>query len=128
MAPVQVSLNLAGLPPHHAAVLAALADFDADLRGAGALRAAFQQRPRDAPGTKGQFTDLVMTLTGPAVAAAAVHVLHRWLSRDKRRTVTLTMIVTDDLGERRTVTTIEGDGVSVQAVRRAIERLGQAPR
>ncbi|WP_139218040.1 effector-associated constant component EACC1 [Micromonospora phaseoli] len=117
-----MTFDIAGLPSHHSAVSAALAEFDADLRNARALRAAAEEVPTETPGTKGQWSDLVMTLTGPAVLAAAVRVFHLWLSRDKRRSITLTKVVTDGDGEQRITATIEGENISGETVRQALER------
>ncbi|MDG9673929.1 hypothetical protein [Micromonospora sp. DH14] len=122
MATVRVTFDVAGLPSHHSAVSAALAEFDADLRSAAVLRAAAQEVPAGTPGTKGQWGDLVVTLTGPAVLAAAVRVFHLWLSRDKRRSITVTTVVAGGDGEQRSTTTIEGENVSDETVRQALER------
>ncbi|WP_436535174.1 effector-associated constant component EACC1 [Actinoplanes sp. HUAS TT8] len=78
-----------------------------------------QGRPR--PGTKGELTDLVISLGGStAVVGAAVRVFHLWLSRDRRRSLTLT---TDRGDGRRTVVEISGDAVSDETVREAMRQL-----
>lgn len=130
MPPIEmtVDLNVALLPAGHSAVGAARAEFSTDLRAEAELRRATRQVARDVavepPGTKGHWDDLVINLAGPTVVAAAVRALHLWLRRDRRRSVALTRRTTGDRHDGQQVTiTIEGENLSEETVRRAIDAL-----
>jgi hypothetical protein len=93
----------------------------ADLDGTPELRAAGTEAR--VANSKGTLTDLVIVLSGPSTVAGAVRIFHLWLSRDKRRSITLTRKLE---GQPAMEIRIEGEAISEQAVRRAIEQISQA--
>lgn len=90
----------------------------ADLRGVAGLRVTEE----DAPGTghKGGLTDLVIALGGPSVVAGVVTVVRLWLSRDRRRSLTIRAARS---GEDLVWIEIAGDNIAERTVHEAIQRL-----
>lgn len=113
--------GLAALPKDHSALRMAESELRADLHEAGAE---VREEPAHAAQTKGWQTDLVLSLGGPAAIAGAVKVFQVWLSRDRRRSLT---VVRHERGSGTTEVTIRGDAISDETVRVALEKaLGQA--
>lgn len=90
----------------------------ADLRDVIGLRVTEE----DAPGTghKGGLTDLVIALGGPSVVAGVVTVVRLWLSRDRRRSLTLRAARP---GEEPLWIEITGDNIAERTVHEAFLRL-----
>lgn len=119
-----IGLAVAGLPADHSAVRAAAAEFGRDLRDTAELAGGIRERPVAETGGKGLWSEVVLSLTGPAATAAAVRLVHLWLSRDQRRSITMTAETRTDGVVRATRTiTVQGENLSEETVRQAIAQL-----
>jgi hypothetical protein len=124
MSPFEVRFapGLATLPNDHSALRMAEGELRADLHEAGAD---VREIPVTMANTKGWQTDLVLSLSGPAAIAGAVQVFRVWMSRDRRRTLTVSRHERQD---GSTEVTIRGDAVSDETLRVVLEQaLNQAP-
>lgn len=124
MSPFEVRFapGLAALPNDHSALRLAESELRADLHDAGAD---VREMPVTVANTKGWQTDLVLSLSGPAAIAGAVQVFRVWMSRDRRRTLT---VLRRERQDGSTEVTIRGDAVSDETLRVVLEQaLNQAP-
>ena len=90
----------------------------ADLRGVDGLRVTEEDAP--STGHKGGLTDLVIALGGPSLVAGVVTTLRLWLSRDRRRTLTIRAARP---GEEPVWIEIAGDNLAERTVHEAVQRL-----
>src|SRR5262249_24086188 len=118
---INVRPDLANLSAAHPASLAAAEELLADLDSTPELRATGTEAR--VANSKGTLTDLVIVLSGPSTIAGVVRILRLWLSRDRRRSITLTRKLE---GQPAMEIRIEGEAISEQAVRHAIEQISQA--
>jgi hypothetical protein len=120
MTTTRISLHpgLSTLVPDDEPLRSAAAELVADLRELDGLGVTWDSIP--APGTKGQWSDLVVALGGPSAIGGAVRVFHLWLNRDRRRSLALTR----DNGDGKLLTIeLSGETISDQTVRDAIQRM-----
>ncbi|MCX5117240.1 hypothetical protein OG992_08600 [Micromonospora sp. NBC_00362] len=110
--------GLSTLTPDDEPLQAASAELVMDLREVDGLRATEEGIP--VVGRKGQWTELVIALGGPSVVAGAVTAMRLWLSRDRRRSLTLTA---SRAGEDPLRIEISGDNVAERTVHEAVQRL-----
>jgi hypothetical protein len=74
--------------------------------------------------TKGAAQDLIVSMGGTGISAGTVlQAFKMWLGRDRRRSLTLRRMLADGSVVE---TTVEGDDVSDETIRRAIESLDEA--
>ncbi|WP_431936092.1 effector-associated constant component EACC1 [Micromonospora sp. RP3T] len=120
MPPARLMLlpGLSTLTPDDEPLQAATAELVMDLREVDGLRATEESTP--VVGHKGQWTELVIALGGPSVVAGAVTAMRLWLSRDRRRSLTLTAWRADEHPLR---IEISGDNIAESTVREAVQRL-----
>jgi hypothetical protein len=113
---LKVALAVRDLPADHSAVRSAGAEFDQTARDIPELAGKFKQELKTEPGTKGPGSELLVSLADPAAVAGFARLVTLWLSRDERRSLTLTV----PTGTLR----LTGGKLSPDDVRRAVERLG----
>ncbi|PTA47509.1 hypothetical protein [Micromonospora sp. RP3T] len=120
MPPARIILlpGLSTLTPDDEPLQAATAELVMDLREVDGLRATEEGTP--VIGHKGQWTELVIALGGPSVVAGAVTAMRLWLSRDRRRSLTLTAWRADEHPLR---IEISGDNIAERTVHEAVQRL-----
>ncbi|GAA2646769.1 effector-associated constant component EACC1 [Paractinoplanes durhamensis] len=119
---VSIALAVLDLPTDHSAVRSAGAEFDQFARDIPELAGLLRRDGAAAPGVKGPWSDLLVSLTGPAAVAGFVRLANLWLHRDKRRSLTLTdETVVDGKVQTRTVT-LSGENLSEETVRQAVEQ------
>ncbi|MGV9212778.1 effector-associated constant component EACC1 [Micromonospora sp. RB23] len=120
MPPVRIVLlpGLSTLTPDDDPLQSATAELVMDLREVDGLRTTEEGIP--VVGRKGQWTELVIALGGPSVVAGAVTAMRMWLSRDRRRSLTLTAW---RAGEDPLRIEISGDNVAERTVHEAVQRL-----
>ena len=116
--------GLGGLSPGDDPLRLATTELIADLREAGLPATDDDGDPT--PGTKGQLSDLAITVGGSTAAAGAlVRIVNLWLRRDRRRSLT----VTRDDGSGNPVTfEIKGDAISERTVHEAVQKLIGPPK
>ena len=116
MAEVVINVHLPGVDPGHSASQAALGELLEDLRTIPSLLA----RERDLPahgGVKGPLTEPVVSVSASGGIAALVKLARIWLSRDRKRSLRVTVQV----AEHATTYEISGDGISVETLRDALD-------
>jgi hypothetical protein len=101
-----LTVHLGSLPADHEAVVTAVADLRADLQRAPQLRT--RERHTGETGTKGAVVDLVVTLAGSSSLAAVAKIVQLWLSRDRRRSLTVSF----QKNGKETRIIVEGDPIS----------------
>ena len=119
----KLETHLEGLGLDHPATQAAVSELMADLRGESELRPA--EREVGEHGSKGAVVELVVSLGTPGSIVGLARILQLWLSRDRRRS--LTVSVRKSSGE--TQVTIDGRDISndvvTNALRSAVEPNGE---
>lgn len=118
--------GLSTLSPDDEPLQAATAELIADLRDVDDVRVTEEDRTAStghkgqSTGHKGQWQDLVLALGGPSVVAGVVSVFRLWLSRDRRRSLTL---VATRPGEEPLRIEISGEHIAEETVRDAVLQL-----
>jgi hypothetical protein len=115
-----VEMSLAGIGAGHSAAQGAAGELLADLKSAPELR--IRQRDVPSDGSKGTATELVVSLGASGATASFVRIVKLWLTRDRRRRVTVSV---QDVPGGRTVT-IEGDSISIDTLTKALGSLGNS--
>jgi Effector Associated Constant Component 1 len=117
MATVEASLEvgLTRVASDHPATQAAAADLWADLGSAQELRV--RERHAADPGTKGAAVDIVVALGTSGSIGAFVKIIQLWLSRDRRRSLTVSVV----RGAEETVIKVDGDPVSIDTLADALD-------
>ncbi len=107
--------HLTGLTPDHPAMQAATAELLEDLRREPRLRAQ-QEDTAAMDGAKGGMAEVVISLATSGSLASIARILHLWLGRDRRRS--LTVDIHD--GPDGKAISVEGDKISVDVLADAI--------
>jgi hypothetical protein len=118
--PVQIGVHprLANLTPDEEPLRSANEELIADLREISELGVSTDGRP--APGTKGQWSDLVIALGGPSVIAGLIKIFRLWLNLDRRRSLTL---IRELGGKQHLKIEITGDTISERTIHDAVHLL-----
>ena len=116
MAEGQIVLELTGLTLDHPAVQAATVELLTDLRSQPNLRTRQQDRAAES-GTKGAATEIIVSLATSGSLASLARILQVWLSRDRRRSLTVAVRETPD-GK---VISVEGEEITADALAAAIK-------
>lgn len=114
---LQVAPSVEGLDKGHPALEAAIDEFNTDLRGLSGIKIEERDAEAARPGSKGALQHLILDPEGAAAAWAVVRMAKLYLSRDRRRSLTVTI---DRPGHEPQTITASGDSVSVEALERAI--------
>lgn len=101
----RLELHLADLDPDHPAYRGAQAELMQDLRDVPAKLIDDLPVPSDVGAAKGAASELVMYAAAAYWLAALADILHRWLGRDRRRSLTIRYVVDGNEIEL----TVEGD-------------------
>jgi hypothetical protein len=118
MAEINVDADIRGIDRAHPAFQRAWGELLADLRATPGLRA--QERDltaETATRAKGWETELIVGLTGTGTVTGLVQALKIWLSRDRRRSITVT--VRSD-GQEASYE-IAGENISTGALQAALD-------
>jgi hypothetical protein len=121
-----VEPRLLGIHTDHPAAQSAIGELKTDLRDVSWVEV--HEKVVPARGTKGYISDILIATGTPAGIAGLARIFHLWLSRDKRRSLSLTR----RSGNSEIVIKIEGENVSVETVNQAVraiwdEQKGDAP-
>lgn len=111
-----VDVHLPGVDPGHSAFQTARAELLDDLGATPSLRA----RERDVPasdGSKGTLIELVISVSASGGIASLVKIVRLWLSRDRRRSLKVTIQTTGT----QTTYEVSGDDISVETLHAALE-------
>lgn len=103
----EIAIGVAGLPADHSAVQAAIKDFKEELRESTEVWV--EERSGAGAGQKGGIWSLVALWATPAGLLTLTTAVKVWQSRERHRTLTLT--ITDSTGAPRTYT-VSGDAAS----------------
>jgi hypothetical protein len=112
----QIILELAGLTWDHPAMQAATVELLTDLRSQSNLRTRQQDKAAES-GTKGATTEIIVSLATSGSLASLARILQVWLSRDRRRSLTVAVRETPD-GK---VISVEGEKITADALAAAIK-------
>ena len=112
----RIVLRLAGLTLDHPAAQAAVEELLTDLTSEPGLRARQQDGSADA-GAKGAATEIIVSLATSGSLASLARILQVWLSRDRRRSLTVAIRQTPD-GK---VISVEGEKISSDVLATAIK-------
>jgi hypothetical protein len=110
-----LEVRFAGLGLQHSAAHAGIAELMADLRGTPKLRA--REHAETENGLKGAPVELLVTLGASGTVAGLTRIVRLWLSRDKRRSLTVRL----QNSAKETVVSVEGDQISVDALTKALD-------
>jgi hypothetical protein len=121
---VTIAAAVAGFPSDHSAVRAADAEFRSLVRDIPELAGLVRERTVVEEGVKGPWSEIALSLTGPAAVAGFVRLVALWLRRPQKRQLRLTAetVVDGQVRATRTVT-LEGESISEETVRTALEQL-----
>jgi hypothetical protein len=111
-----IVLELAGLTLDHPAAQAATVELLTDLRGEPNLRTRQQDRAAES-GAKGAATEIIVSLATSGSLASLARILQVWLSRDRRRSLTVALRETPD-GK---VISVEGEKITADVLAAAIK-------
>jgi hypothetical protein len=115
MTEVVIGVHLLTVDPGHSAFQAALGELLEDISTVPSLRPRERDLPADG-GSKGSLTELVVSLSASGGIAALVKIMQLWLSRDRKRSLKVTVQTT----QNTTTYDISGDSVSVETLRDAL--------
>jgi hypothetical protein len=114
---LRVAPSVEGLDKGHPALEAAADEFYDNLRQLSGIKVQERDVGTTQFGFKGVLQHLVLMPDGPAAAWATVKMAKLWLSRDRQRSLTVTI---DCPGQEPRTITASGDIVSAEALERAI--------
>lgn len=114
---LQVVPSMEGLDKGHPASEMAISEFNAHLHELSSIKIEERDAEVAWPGSKGALEHLTLDPEGAAAAWAVVRMAKLYLSRDRRRSLTVTI---DRPGHEPQTITASGDSVSVGALERAI--------
>jgi hypothetical protein len=114
---LRVVPSVEGLDKGHPALEAAVDEFYDDLRELSGVKIQERDAETAQSGSKGALQHLVLDPDGPAAAWATVKMAKLWLSRDRQRSLSVTI---DGPGQEPRTITASGDIVSTEALERAI--------
>jgi Effector Associated Constant Component 1 len=103
------------LDPGHTAAQAGIGELFADLKDVPELRASEHETGEG--DRKGVASELLVSLGTPGAIAGLVRIVRLWLSRDRRRSLTVTIRDTAD----GTSITVAGDHISTETLASALD-------
>jgi hypothetical protein len=114
---LQVVPGMVGLSQSHPAANQSVEEFYADIRTLPGIAIKERDEKEPQPGAKGVLQQVLLTPESASAAWAIVKVIKLWLSRDRRRTLSVTV---NQPGRDPLTIEASGDSISVQALERAI--------
>jgi hypothetical protein len=112
-AQVVLEVQFEGISLDHSAAQEGIRELIAD------LRSAVREEEVADGGSKGAPVELVVSLGASGTVAGLVRIVKLWLTRDRRRTMTVSV---RDM-TKETVISIEGDQISVDALNQALNSI-----
>lgn len=118
---IAVEIALADLPPSHPAFALAEQDLLADSRALPSIL--LEQRTVADEGQKGAVGGWLLKVLTPSSTNAVVELFKAWLSRDRRRSVTVSLM---EPGQAvPTIIHVSGDQISLDVLTKALEAAAQ---
>jgi hypothetical protein len=119
MVQMRVELGMGGLPKGHLAYIQAAEEFLHDVQNEPGIAVEENNADRQSSSTKGGVQELLLAPGSAGIALAAVRIMKLWLSRDRRRTIDIS--ITRPGSEPLTVHA-SGESISLETLENAVRR------
>jgi hypothetical protein len=116
---IQVNLGMEGLPKDHPACIEATEEFLHDVQEQPGIAVEERSVPAQPSATKGAAQELLLAPGTAGLSLAAVKIIKLWLSRDRRRTIDVSI---KGLGDAPLSLHASGEHISLETLEDTVRR------